>query len=200
MVTGAMIFVLETIVNLFVLAVLTRFYAQAMRAPFRANAGNPIVDFVVALTDFAVKPMRKIMPGMLGLDFASLLVAWIAETILLLAKAAIVVPAAFTHAGLWPTVALLAMIAVFKLSIYLLIGVVIVQAILSWVSPYHPARPFFDALARPFLKPFQRMIPLIGGVDLSPFVLLIVLQVVLMVPVAYLEKSAGALLWLTTGG
>ncbi len=200
MVTGALIFVLETIVNLFVLAVLTRFYAQALRAPFRANAGNPIVDFVLALTDFAVKPMRKIVPGMLGLDFASLLVAWISAAVLLLVKAAIVVPAAFTQAGLWPAVALLAMIVVFKLSIYLLIGTVIVQAILSWVSPYHPVRPFFDALARPFLKPFQRIIPLIGGVDLSPFVLLIVLQVVLMVPVAYLEKSAGALLWLTTGG
>jgi YggT family protein len=144
--------------------------------------------------------MRKIVPGMLGLDFASLLVAWVSEAVLLLMKAAIIVPAAFMHAGLWPAVALLALIGVFKLSIYLLIGVVIVQAILSWVSPYHPVRPFFDALVRPFLKPFQRMIPLIGGVDLSPFVLLIILQVILMVPVAYLEKSAGALLWLTTGG
>lgn len=198
--TQALIFVIETIINLFVLAVLTRFYAQALRAPFRARAGNPIVDFVVALTDFAVKPMRKIVPGILGLDFASLLVAWFAEVVLLLVKAAIVVPTAFTHAGVWPAVALLAMVSILKLSIYLLIGVVIVQAILSWVSPYHPARPFFDALVTPFLRPFQRIIPLIGGVDLSPFALLIVLQVVLMVPVAYFEKSAGVLLWLTTGG
>ncbi|MCY7388965.1 MAG: YggT family protein [Burkholderiales bacterium] len=196
----ALIFVIETVINLFVLAVLTRFYAQALRAPFRANAGNPIVDFIVAFTDFAVKPMRKIVPGMLGLDLASLLVAWFAECVLLLVKAAIVAPNAFMHAGVWPAVALLAMISVVKLSIYLLIGVVIVHAILSWVSPYHPVRPFFDALVRPFLKPFQRFIPLIGGVDLSAFALLIVLQVVLMVPVAYLEKSAGALLWLTTGG
>lgn len=200
MVTQALIFVIETIINLFVLAVLTRFYAQALRAPFRANAGNPIVDFVVALTDFAVKPMRKMVPGLLGMDFASLLVAWFAEMVLLLVKAAIVVPAAFTHAGLWPAVALLAMVSLLKLSIYLLIGVVIVQAILSWTSPYHPLRPFFDALVRPFLSPFQRFLPLIGGVDLSPFVLLIVLQVVLMVPVAYLEKSVGVLLTLTAGG
>lgn len=196
----ALIFVIETVINLFVLAVLTRFYAQALRAPFRAKAGNPIVDFVVALTDFAVKPMRKIVPGMLGLDFASLLVAWLAESILLLIKTAILFPAAFTHAGLWPAVALLALVSLLKLSIYLLIGVVIVQAILSWTSPYHPLRPFFDALVRPFLGPFQRFIPLIGGVDLSPFVLLIVLQVVLMVPVEYLEKSAGGLLRLAAGG
>lgn len=198
--TQAFIFVIETVVNLFVLAVLTRFYAQALRAPFRANAGNPIVDFILALTDFAVKPMRKIVPGLLGLDFASLLVAWVAEVLLLLAKAAIVVPTAFTHAGLWPAVALLAMVSLVKLSVYLLIGVVIVQAILSWTSPYHPVRPFFDALVNPFLKPFRRVIPLVGGVDLSSFALLIVLQVVLMVPIAYLEKSTGALLTLAAGG
>lgn len=200
MATQALIFVIETVINLFVLAVLTRFYAQALRAPFRANAGNPIVDFVVALTDFAVKPMRKMVPGLFGLDFASLLVAWFAEIILLLVKTAIVVPLAFTHGGLWPAVALLALVSLLKLSIYLLIGVVIVQAILSWTSPYHPVRPFFDALVRPFLRPFQRFIPLIGGVDLSPFLLLVVLQVVLMVPVAYLEKSVGVLLTLTAGG
>jgi YggT family protein len=196
----ALIFVIETVINLFVLAVLTRFYAQALRAPFRAKAGNPIVDFIVALTDFAVKPMRKIVPGMLGLDFASLLVAWIAEIVLLLIKAAILAPTAFTHAGLWPAVALLALVSLLKLSIYLLIGVVIVQAILSWVNPYHPLRPFFDALAQPFVRPFQRFIPLVGGVDLSPFVLLILLQVLLMVPVAYLERSAGALFQVAAGG
>lgn len=200
MATQALIFVIETIINLFVLAVLTRFYAQALRAPFRAKAGNPIVDFVVALTDFAVKPMRRVVPGIFGLDIASLLVAWIAEVILMLVKATIIAPTAFTHAGFWPAVALLAMVGLLKLSIYLLIGMVIVQALLSWVSPYHPLRPFFDALVRPFLKPFQSIIPLIGGVDLSPLVLLLVLQVVLMVPVAYLEKSAGVLLWLTAGG
>jgi YggT family protein len=196
----ALIFVIETVMNLFVLAVLTRFYAQALRAPFRARAGNPITDFVVALTDFAVKPMRKIVPGMLGLDFASLLVAWIAEALLLLIKAAIIAPAALTHAGLWPAVGLLALVSLLKLSVYLLIGMVIVQAILSWVGPYHPLRPFFDAMVRPFIRPFQRIIPLIGGVDLSPFALLVALQVMLMLPVAYLEHSAGALLTMAAGG
>ena len=91
----ALIFVVETVINLFVLAVLTRFYGQALRAPFRAKAGNPIVDFIVALTDFAVKPMRKIVPGIFGLDFASLLVAWLAEIFLLLVKTAIIMPTAF---------------------------------------------------------------------------------------------------------
>ncbi len=197
----AIVFVVETIAHLFVLALLTRFYGQALRAPFRAKAGNPIVDFVVALTDFAVKPMRKIVPGLFGLDFATLLVAWIAETLLVTLKVAIYKSAAaFAHAAIWPTLALLALVSLLKLSIYLLIGVVIVQAILSWVNPYHPMRYFFDAFTRPFLKPFQRIIPLIGGVDLSPFALLVVLQVILMAPIAYLESSAGGLLRIAAGG
>jgi YggT family protein len=58
------------------------------------------------------------------------------------------------------------------------------------MNPYHPIRPFFDALARPFLKPFQRIIPLVGGVDLSPLALLLVLQVILIAPMAWLEGEA----------
>ncbi|MEP7157408.1 MAG: YggT family protein, partial [Betaproteobacteria bacterium] len=185
MLTQALTYVLETIFNLFVLAVLTRFYAQAFRAPFR----NPIANFVVALTDFAVKPMRKIIPGVWGLDIASLLVAWIAEIILLVSVFALVGMSTLSVPGFWPTVILLALVKLLKLSIYLLMGVVIIQAILSWVSPYHPIRPFFDALSRPFLRPLQRGIPLVGGVDLSPLVLLVILQVILILPMAWLEAQ-----------
>lgn len=174
MAAQALSYVLETIFNLFILAVLTRFYAQAFRAPFR----NPIANFIVALTDFAVKPMRKIIPGIMGLDFASLLVAWIVQAILLVAICALIRVNALVMPGFWPAIALLALLYLVKLSLYLLMGVVFIQVVLSWISPFHPIRPFFDALSRPFLKPFQRMVPPIGGVDLSPMILLIVLQVV----------------------
>ena len=196
MATQALTYVLETIFNLFVLAVLTRFYAQAFRAPFR----NPIANFVVALTDFAVKPMRKIVPGAMGLDLASFVVAWIAQTILLVAVYALLGLKALTVAGFWPAIVVFALVKLLKLSIYLLMGVVIIQAILSWVSPYHPIRPFFDALSRPFLRPFQRMVPLVGGVDLSPLILLVILQVILIAPMMWLEIEAGKVLLRLFGG
>ncbi len=197
MAAQALNYVLETIFNLFILAVLTRFYAQAFRAPFR----NPIANFVVALTDFAVKPMRKIIPSAMGLDLASFVVAWVAQVILLVALYALVSIAALAMPGFWPAIALLALLKLLKLSIYLLMGVVIVQAIISWMSPFHPIRPFFDALSRPFLRPFQRMVPLVGGVDLSPLILLIILQVILIAPVTWLEMEGGkALLRLFGGG
>lgn len=190
MMMQAAVYVLETIFHLFVLAVLTRFYAQALRAPFR----NPIADFVVALTNFAVKPMRKVIPGVLGLDLASLLVAWFAEILLLVIVYALAGSQAFVNPGFWPTILMLAVVKLLKLSLYLLLGVVMIQALLSWFNPFHPIRPFFDALSRPFLSPLQRIIPLIGGVDLSPLVLLIIVQVILMAPLAWLETEAATII------
>ncbi len=190
MATQALVYVLDTIFNLFVLAVLTRFYAQAFRAPFR----NPIANFVVALTDFAVKPMRKIIPGIMELDFASLLVAWIAEILLLFAIKALITWSVLGLPGFWPAVVMVALVQLLKLSLYLLIGVVIVQVILSWVGPYHPIRPFFDALSRPFLRPLQKIIPQVGGVDLSPMVLVVIVQVILMAPMPWLEAMTLSML------
>lgn len=190
MATQALIYVLETIFNLFVLAVLTRFYAQAFRAPFR----NPIANFIVALTDFAVKPMRKIIPSAMGLDLASLVAAWIAETILLVAICAVINIQTLGMPGFWPAIVLLAMVKLLKLSIYLLMGVVIIQAVLSWFGPYHPIRPFFDALSRPFLRPIQRLMPLVGGVDLSPLILFVFLQVIIIAPIVWLELAAGRMI------
>jgi YggT family protein len=90
--------------------------------------------------------------------------------------------------------ALLALIALVRMSLYILIGVLIVQAVLSWVNPYSPYAPLMNALSRPFLRPIQRIIPPVANVDLTPIVLIIVCQLLLMVPVAYLEGSIAQLL------
>ncbi|MBL8513545.1 MAG: YggT family protein [Betaproteobacteria bacterium] len=185
MIVQTLVFVLETVFGLFTLAALARFYAQAFRAPFR----NPLTDFVVALTDFMVKPLRKIVPGAFGLDWASLVTAWMAQLVFLGVKVALLAPDALVTPSFWPGLILWALVCLVRLSLYLLIGVVLIQAILSWTSPYHPIGPFFAALTRPFLKPIQRVVPLVGGVDLSPLVLLVLVQVVLMLPVAWLEAA-----------
>ncbi len=181
----ALVFVLETVFGLFTLAALTRFYAQAFRAPFR----NPLTDFVVALTDFLVKPLRRLIPGAFGLDLASLVTAWLAQLVFLAIKVALLAPEAVVTPSFWPGLMLWALVCLVRVSLYLLIGVVLIQALLSWTSPYHPIGPFFSALTRPFLRPLQRVIPLVGGVDLSPLVLLVVVQVLLMLPVAWLEAA-----------
>lgn len=188
--SGALTYLLETVFHLFVLAALLRFFMQAFRAPFR----NPIAQFVAAITDFAVKPLRRIVPGLMGFDLASFLVAWIAEFILVLLLFWIAGAAVLPSGSVFSVLLFIAFARLLRLSIYLLIGVVLVQAILSWVNPYHPIAPFFNTLTRPFLNPLRRFIPLVGGVDLSPLVILILCQLILMVPVAWLEMESQRLL------
>ena len=190
LISGALTYLLETLFHLFVLAALLRFYMQMLRAPFR----NPIAVFVAAMTDFAVKPLRRVIPGLLGLDLASFIIAWLVEFILMLLLFWIAGGPALPPGAVFSVLLFIAFVRLLRLSIYLLIGVVLIQAIMSWVSPYHPIMPFFDAMTRPFLRPLRRFIPAIGGVDLTPLVILILCQLILMVPIAWLELESQQLL------
>ena len=89
---------------------------------------------------------------------------------------------------------LLSVTHVVQLSIYLLFGAVLVQAVLSFVAPYNPLAPILTRLTNPLLKPLQKLLPPMGGIDLSPMLLILILQLVLMVPVTYAENGAFALL------
>lgn len=176
-------FLIQTASDLFVLVLLLRFYLQLANAPLR----HPLVQFVRSATDFIVLPLRKRIPAWRGYDTATLLTAWLTSLIaivLLLVLAPL--PYNFALPSNWLSMALLAVLYVFRATVYLLMGAIIVQAVLSWVSPYNPLAPLLELLTRPFLRPFRRL--MIGQVDLSPLALLIVLQVVLMLPIAFLER------------
>lgn len=185
MLTQALAFVIETVFNIFILTALVRFWMQVLRAPAR----NPLAQFTMALTDFAVKPMRRLLPGFFKLDVASLAVAWIAEVVLL-AIVSLLQGVEIVNGTALSVLLFLALVKLLRLTVYIIMGAVFLQAILSWVNPYHPVAPFFEAMTRPFLKPFQRAIPPIGGVDITPVLVLIACQLVLMLPVAWLEGEA----------
>ena len=185
MLNQAIAFVVETFFNLFILSALVRFWMQALRAPAR----NPLAQFTMALTDFAVKPLRRVLPGLWGLDIASLAVAWGAELVLL-AILSLLNGVELANGAVVSVLLFLALVKLLRLTVYIIMGAVLLQALLSWVNPYHPLAPFFDALTRPFLKPFQKAIPPIGGVDITPVLVLIACQLVLMLPVAWLEGEA----------
>jgi YggT family protein len=188
--TQAITFVLDALFHLFILAVLVRFWMQALRAPVR----NPIAQFTIALTDFAVKPLRRVIPGLFRLDLASLAVAWLFEFILQLLLLLLLGASIMDNPGALSVVLFLALVKLVRLSIYVFMGAIIIGAVLSWVASYHPVAPFFDALTRPFLKPVQRAVPPIGGVDITPVLVLIAFQLVLMLPVTWLEAQAGRML------
>ena len=78
--------------------------------------------------------------------------------------------------------------------IYIVLVATIIQAVLSWINPYSPVAPILNAMTRPFLGVFRRRIPPIGGVDLSPLFVLVVCQLLLMWPVAYLQAVFASML------
>ena len=184
MLTTALVFLIETAAGIFTVALLLRFLMQWARAAQR----NPVADFLNALTNWAVRPARRIIPGLWGLDLATLVLAWLTQVVqlfLILTLQAYQFGSASGQAI--AAVVLLGGLMLIRLLLYIVIVTVIVQALLSWVNPYSPIAPLLNSLTRPLLRPFQRRIPPLANVDLSPLFVIIACQLLLMLPVAYLE-------------
>lgn len=191
MLANALIFIAQVAFGLLTLALLLRFYMQWVRAPYR----NPLADFVNALTDFMVRPARRFIPGLWGLDLPTLLLAWLAqllELLIVLQVRGFRYGAEIGMAGIG--LAALAALAVLKMLIYIVFVATLMQALLSWINPGSPVAPLLDAMTRPMLRMFRRRIPPVGNVDLSPLFVLVVCQLLLMLPVAWLESEALRLL------
>ena len=191
MLTNALIFLVDTVFGLFVVALLLRFYLQWARASHR----NPLSEFLQALTDFMVRPARRLIPGLWGFDLATLALAWLVQLVEILVVLQIRDYGLGPEAGQsFAAAALLALVMLVKIGLYIVMAAVIVQVVLSWVGPYSPLMPLANSLTRPFLRVFQRRVPPIGNVDLSPLFALVVIQLLLMLPVAYLEAAVSRLL------
>lgn len=190
MFSGALIFLVNIVFGLFTVALLLRFYLQWARTPYR----NPLSEFLHALTDFMVRPARRVIPGFWGLDFATLSLAWLAQFLNLFLELQLRGYQVGAQAGL-AFVGLIAMSAVMllKMGLYIVMVAVIVQAVLTWISPYSPVMSLLNSMTRPFLRVFQRFVPPIGNVDLSPLFVLVVCQLLLIAPVAYLETTVARL-------
>jgi YggT family protein len=186
MISGALAFLIQTLGNLFVIAVLLRFMMQLFRVPFR----NPFAQFIVAITDFAVKPLRRVVPGLLGLDWACLVVALLLELVVVTAVYWLDgFPFSLAGVRVWPVMLGLAVVRLLSLTVYLIIGLTLVRAVLSWVNSNTPLMPVVYELTEPFLRPLRRVVPMVANVDLTPLVLFILCQLVLMVPVLALERA-----------
>ena len=134
MLATALAFLIDVVFGLLTYALLLRLVMQLMRAPFR----NPLGQALMALTDWAVKPLRKVLPGWRGIDWASVVAVYLAQ-FLWLAALHLALGTGFSLAGpLLPFLALAAVIALLKAVLWLAIIVVFVQAILSWVAPDGP--------------------------------------------------------------
>jgi YggT family protein len=186
MLDRALGYLIDVVFGLFTYALLLRFVMQLLRAPFR----NPIGQAVIALTDWIVKPLRRVLPGFRGIDWASLVATYLFQVLWLLAYFLLFgTPFAWTGAGI-AYLLVAAVLALLKASLWLLIIVVLAQAILSWVAPDGPAAGLLNALTFPFLRPIRRVLPPIGGtLDLSPLVVIVVAQLLQITLLPWLESS-----------
>ena len=150
---------------------------QYQRVPF----GNPVGRFIFALTDWIVLPLRKVLPGYKKWDLSSLIAAYLLE----LAQFGILALMIGRGYGYVPVLAVFGLV---RLAISGAIGLVIVYAILSWVQADSPIVDVIGRVTSPMLRPFRKIIPLVGGFDLSPLALLVLLQVAAII-VANLQDA-----------
>ncbi len=153
-------------------ACLLRLYLQHQRIPLSARSGNPLGPFIFAMTDWLVLPLRRVVPAWGRWDLASLIGAY-----LLVLVQYIVLWLLSGASGALPVVPLLALFGLLRLLVSGLTGLVIVYAVLSWFQTHSALTDVIERLCAPLLRPIRRLVPLIGGIDLSPLLLLVLLQI-----------------------
>jgi YggT family protein len=167
----------EFIIGFFALAVLIRFIMQAVRASFY----NPIGQFTIKFTNPVLVPMRKVIPSAYGYDLAGLVLLFLLELIKVICIFAL--RALFFSAALFPNAGIIlgaAFIEILNLVINFYTFAIFMGVLASWVISLqnHPMMIIINQIINPLLRPFQRFIPAIGGLDLSPIFALLALQLI----------------------
>ena len=163
---------LEVAAGLLAGTCLLRLYMQYQRIPMSARSGNPMGKFIFALTDWLVLPLRRFIPAAGRWDLSSLVAAYLVQLVEFLILWAI-----SGMGGSLLTVGVLAAFGLVRMAISGFTGLVIVYAILSWVQTQSMIADLLERLVMPVLTPIRRVVPLAGGIDLSPLVLLLLLQI-----------------------
>ena len=167
----AAIYVLQTLGSLYLLIVLLRFILQLVRADFY----NPLSQFVVKATKPLLNPLRKVIPGFGGLDLASLVLAILVQLLLMIVTLLLL---GYGVGGLLLQLLVWAVIGVTALFLKVFFFALIVSVILSWIAPgsYNPAAQLVNQICEPLLMPIRRLLPNLGGLDISPIFAFIALN------------------------
>jgi YggT family protein len=168
---GILRLIIDSIASVLGGVLLLRFWMQVVRVRPPMALGQ----FTFQLTDWLVRPLRRILPGVGGYDWASLVGA------VLVIVLSVVIELFMARALSPEFLVLLSILRFCEWVFYGLMGLIILEAIFSWVNPHAPLAPFVHALNDPVMRPLRRIVPLIGNIDLSPLLALLLLQVALRV-------------------
>lgn len=173
------IFLIKVVFGLYAVLVVLRFLLQLTRADFY----NPVSQVIVKATKPLLNPLRRVIPGVSGMDIASLVLGWFVLTVEQLAILGV------SGMGFQPLAAsLLAIPELITLMINIFLFAILIQVIVSWISPgnYNPVLGLIHSLTEPLLAPVRRRMPDLGGIDLSPMVVmvgLVLLEMLLIPPI-----------------
>jgi len=165
-------FVIQTVFGLYLLAVMLRFLFQLLRAPFH----NPVSQFIVTITNPPLRPLRRVIPGLYGIDLAAVI-------LLLLIAALEIYLLALLH-GRLPNpigVLLLGTGRLLEMAVYIFMFALLARIIIGWVNPYlrNPATALLASLTDFMMQPARRLLPPVGNLDLSPLLLFLLLGLIL---------------------
>lgn len=168
---SAAIYVIQTLGSLYLLVVLLRFILQLVRADFY----NPLSQFVVRATKPLLNPLRKVIPGLGGLDLASLVLAVLLQWLLMIV---VVLLMGANPLGALPQLLVWSVISITSLFLKVFFFAMIISVILSWVAPgsYNPGAQLVNQICEPLLAPFRKLLPNLGGLDISPIFAFIALN------------------------
>ncbi len=181
--TNPIEFVINTLFGLYVMALMLRFLLAWARADFY----NPVSQFLVKITNPVLVPLRRVVPPVGSIDLASILL------MLLIQMAALALILAIRGTGIAPATLLFWSLAeLLALLFNIFIFSILIQVILSWVSPgtYNPVSALLYSLNEPILRPLRQILPPISGIDLSPLLALLGLQVIKMLSIPLLTGLA----------
>jgi len=161
--------IVDTAASVAAAILLLRFWAQAVRV----RPPDSIARFIFKASNWLVLPLRRVLPSVGGYDWASLIATMMMAVIAV--SAAVWVTPYFSA----PYILLLSIQQFFNWIVYGFMGLLVMEVIFSWINPHAPLAPFIGALTEPLLRPLRKLIPTLGGIDLSILIALILLRVVL---------------------
>ena len=185
----AAFFLVQVVFEFYILIVLLRFLFQLARADFY----NPISQFLVVLSNPPLRLLRRLIPGLWGIDLASVVLLIVLKTLEISLIAWIQ-----KFAGAISGIMVLAAAQLLELTIYVYIVTVLIRVVLSWISPYgmrrHPLSDLLYSLTEPILRPARRLIPPVSGIDFSPIAVFVLLQLTLILVIRPLNDFGVALM------
>jgi YggT family protein len=184
-ITNPLVFLIQVVFGAYIMLVMLRFLLQLVKADFY----NPVSQFVVKVTTPPLRPLRRIIPGIGGLDVASIILMWILKSL----ELALIMMIGGLGTSLFPALAW-SIPELISLFINVFLFAILIQVIISWVNPggYNPIIGLLNSITEPLLGPARRIVPPISGLDLSPMLVMIglmLLKMLLLPPIQLLVAS-----------